>query len=136
MASGSVRAHSPRVKSGTSMLWLRLATDHSLSGAITDHDARFPDCAAVWSLVTAVTGRRVLAEVPDFTRSVWPEIDERAEASIAFVDAPSSATAAKLSTASVKWVYVDKAVTDARSWEPWARIEYENDLAAVLRLLP
>lgn len=120
--------------------WLR---DHSgpddlvaTNRQCADHDARFPDCTAVWSLVTAVTGRRVLAEVPDFTRSVWPEIDERAEASIAFVDAPSSATAAKLSTASVTWVYVDKAVTDARSWEPWARIEYENDQAAVLRLLP
>jgi hypothetical protein len=42
----------------------------------------------------------------------------------------------KLSTASVSWVYVDKAVTVVRSWEPWARIEYENDLAAVLRLNP
>jgi hypothetical protein len=100
------------------------------------HDARFPECTATWSLVAAVTGLKVYAEIPEFTRSVWPEIDDRAVASIAFVDAPSEETAAKLSTASVRWVYVDKAVTDARSWEPWARIEYENDLAAVLRLLP
>lgn len=101
-----------------------------------DHEARFPDCAATWSLVAAVTGRRVYAEIPEFTRSVWPEIDQRAVVTIAFVDAPSSETAMKLSTASVSWVYVDKAVTVVRSWEPWARIEYENDLAAVLRLNP
>ena len=102
----------------------------------SDHLARFPNCAATWSLVTAVTGLKVYAEIPEFTRSVWPEIDERAGASIAFVDAPSRETAAKLTTASVTWVYVDKAVTDARSWEPWASIEYENDRAAVLRMLP
>lgn len=100
------------------------------------HEARFPDCSATWSLVTAVTGRRTLVEVPDFMRKAYTGIEDRVVMSIAFVDAPSGETAAKLSTASVTWVYVDKAVTDARSWEPWARVEYENDLAAVLRLLP
>ena len=102
----------------------------------SDDAARYPDCYAAWSLVAAATGRRVYVEIPEFAYFVTPEMAERVRTSIAFVDAPSEETAAKLSTASVIWVYVDKAVTDARSWEPWARIEYENDLAAVLRLLP
>ena len=102
----------------------------------SDDAARYPDCYAAWSLVAAATGRRVYVEIPEFAYFVTPEMADRVTTSIAFVDAPSGETAAKLSTASVRWVYVDKAVTDARSWEPWARIEYENDLAAVLRLLP
>jgi len=102
----------------------------------SDDAARYPDCYAAWSLVAATTGRRVYVEIPEFAYFVTPEMAERVTTSIAFVDAPSGETAAKLSTASVRWVYVDKAVTDARSWEPWARIEYENDRAAVLRLLP
>ena len=39
MPSGSVLAHLPRVKSGTSTLCPRFATDHSESGEITDQAA-------------------------------------------------------------------------------------------------
>lgn len=102
----------------------------------SDDAARYPDCYAAWSLVAATTGRRVYVEIPEFAYFVTPAMAERVQVSVAFVDAPSAETARKLSTASVSWVYVDKAVTDARSWEPWASIEYENDRAAVLRMLP
>lgn len=133
-------AYSGRPEYRAALAWLRrvsavddvVATNRFCS----DDAARYPGCYASWSIVAATTGRRVLVEIPEFAYFVTPEMAARVEESIAFVDAPSSETAAKLATASVSWVYVDKAVTDARSWEPWARIEYENDRAAVLRLLP
>jgi len=103
---------------------------------IVRSDGSRGDRLRAWSLVAAVTGRTVCAEFPDFTRTVWPDIDARVVDSIALVDSPSRQTAAKLTTASGSWVYVDNAVTDVRSWEPWARIEYDNDQAAVLRMLP
>ena len=133
-------AYSGRAEYRDALEWLRDESDVddvvATNRFCSDDAARYPDCYASWSLVAATTGRRVHVEIPEFAYFVTPKMAERVADSIAFVDAPSADTAAKLATASVSWVYVDKAVTVARSWEPWARVEYENDRAAVLRLLP
>ncbi len=93
-----------------------------------------PDCDAYWNVVSSITGRRMYVENLDWTARSATGVIDRALEVVRFVDDPSAERAEFLETANVSWVFVDKAVTEQESWEPWAEVVFENDEATVLRV--
>lgn len=119
--------------------WLRA---HSSAGDVVATNRfcnssalRLPDCAAYWTVVSSVAGRRMYVENIEWSARSATGVLDRALQSIEFVDAPSQKSAEFLTTANVSWVFVDRSVTTTTSWEPWAEVVFENDDSFILRVL-
>lgn len=119
-------------------IWLR---EHSKKDDIiavnrfcNSADGQLPDCPAYWTAVSSIVGRRMYLENVEWTARTASGVIGRALNVVRFVDEPSARSAEFLETANVAWVFVDKAVTTQRNWEPWAKVMFENDDAMVLRV--
>jgi hypothetical protein len=97
-------------------------------------DQLLSDCAASLSMVAAQTDRRMWAENLDFVGGARDKVLDRARDTLVFIDSPSAQSLLPLSSANVSWVFVDKELTKQTNWEPWARVEFENDESFVLRV--
>jgi hypothetical protein len=75
------------------------------------------------------------AENIDFVGGDKEKVLARAGDVLAFVDAPSAQSLAPLLSANVSWVFIDRQLTQQSNWEPWARVEFENNEAIVLRVV-
>jgi hypothetical protein len=89
-------------------------------------------------IITSLTGRRSLAEAPNFDRSTPSDSSDeffiRTRASIEFPRIPSASNFRTLQDENVKWFIVDLENTDLRDWSPWAEIRFINKKVAVLAL--
>jgi len=92
-------------------------------------------------LVSAVAQRRVLLEGPRFipsavltdgTYATWAL--DRAKVSLGFVSTPNQLDTQQLSDYGVTDVYVLKTTQLPTTWEPWAKIIFENETSLVLHL--
>ena len=63
-----------------------------------------------------------------------PEIDSRQTVTLEFVANPTSAHAQQMLDDGVDWFVVDRSTANRITWEPYATIEYTNDLFFALRL--
>ena len=100
-----------------------------------DFSLSLPACTASLSMAAAHTQRRMWAENIDFVGGDKEKVLVRAGDVLAFVDAPSAQSLAPLLSANVSWVFIDRQLTQQSNWEPWARVEFENDEAIVLRVV-
>ena len=91
--------------------------------------------------VPAVTGLRTLAsgilyQAPYGRPGNIAPLLEREKQTWAFIDGPSTDTAAPLCAAGVQWLWVDPTRTKQRDWAPLATVAFQNDAAIVLRFNP
>ena len=96
------------------------------------------NCLRLWSLVSAITGRRLLVE-GDWAFSVQHLAGEREKrwgAVIGFVDSPNEANFQLLSAYGVRWVVADHAITTRRDWAPFATLRFSNQAGSILELRP
>jgi hypothetical protein len=100
-----------------------------------DFSQSLPACTASLSMAAAHTQRRMWAENIDFVGGDKEKVLARAGDVLAFVDAPSAQSLAPLLSANVSWVFIDRQLTQQSNWEPWARVEFENNEAIVLRVV-
>jgi hypothetical protein len=100
-----------------------------------DFSLSLPACTASLSMAAAHTQRRMWAENIDFVGGDKEKVLARAGDVLAFVDAPSAQSLAPLLSANVSWVFIDRQLTQQSNWEPWARVEFENNEAIVLRVV-
>ena len=99
-----------------------------------DVSRSFPECEASLSMVAAHTQRRMWAENIDFVGGAKEKVLGRARDVLMFVDSPSAQSLEPLANANVSWVFIDRRLTQQTTWEPWARVDFENDEAIVLRV--
>ena len=92
-------------------------------------------------LVSAISQRRVLLEgprfippavLPDGTYTSWAL--DRAKASLEFISTPNQVNTQQLADYGVTDVYVSKTTQLPTTWEPWAKIIFENGTSFVLHL--
>jgi hypothetical protein len=93
-----------------------------------------PFVAGVTGLPTYVSG--ILYQEPYGPPWMSAELFEREKQSWAFIDAPSQTTVQPLCEADVRWLWIDPAKTQTRSWEPWATTEITKPDVIVARLNP
>ena len=96
------------------------------------------ECLALWSLTSAISGRKNLVEglYPPNSESQNDERDRRMSIVIEFVDNPSDENRDALVEYGVKWVVVDKAITNSRDWAPFATERFKNLAGSILELNP
>ena len=70
----------------------------------------------------------------DFVGGAKEKVLGRARDVLMFVDSPSAQSLEPLANANVSWVFIDRRLTQQTTWEPWARVDFENDEAIVLRV--
>lgn len=118
--------------------WLRVnssADDAVATNRLCDDAAAvFPECYAAWSLVAAVSDRRVYAECPSFTSGWFPAMSDRIALSSSFARSPSPTSAARLWDDGVRWMFVDRAVDADIDYGSLAVVRFENDHARILEL--
>jgi hypothetical protein len=100
-----------------------------------DVSQSLPTCTASLSMAAAHTQRRMWAENIDFVGGDKEKVLGRARHVFTFVDSPSAQSLAPLLSANVSLVFIDRQLTQQSDWEPWARVEFENDEAIVLRVV-
>ena len=119
--------------------WIRQNSDSDAIVATNrycnDVSQSLPACTASLSMAAAHTQRRMWAENIDFVGGDKEKVLRRAGNALAFVNAPSAQSLAPLLSANVSWVFIDRQLTQQSDWEPWARVEFENDEAIVLRVV-
>ena len=102
-----------------------------------------------WYLVSALAHRQILLESNSTGLSDEnPLVDERRALSENFASHPTAEMAKRLYELGVRWHYVELDYIETtkgwepldlaqkRTWEPWAKIVFENDTSVVLQLLP
>ncbi len=96
------------------------------------------NCLAFWSLTSAITGRQNLVEGlwPPFTENLSSERERRWKVIVEFVENPDAKNSDALIKYGVKWVVADHAITDTRSWEPFATERFKNLAGSILELNP
>ena len=121
------------------LTWLRehsdvddiVATNRQCSGAR-------PTCdTSRWFLGAAISQRRMFVEGSAYAVDTAPLprwVKDRIALSRNFVDEPTEQDTATLWNAGVRWVVVDLASTETRSWSPYARKMRENEVSVILRL--
>ena len=96
-----------------------------------------PDCLAMWSLTSAITGRQMLSEgtwTTNIISGVKDETEKRRSLVENFVNLPTKETRALLVDYGVRWVVADYAVTQTRNWNDFATVRFENRAGAILDL--
>ena len=123
------------------LLWLR---DHSDEKDVvatnrycsTSTDSP-PNCSAMWSLSSAISGRQMLSEgtwTTNIVSGFENEADNRRNLVENFVNTPTKDHRKLLLGYGVRWVVADYAVTNARSWGEFAEVRFENKAGAILEL--
>jgi hypothetical protein len=103
-----------------------------------------PECKSNWFLVSALAGRPTLVEgYSDGTgldiSSETPEnkwLRDRVLPIIEFSNGPSSESQTTLWKQDVRWVWIDRTITNRVSWEPYATQIFENETTQILQLNP
>lgn len=123
------------------LLWLRdnshltdLVATNRYCSVSTDTP---PDCLAMWSLTSAITGRQMLSEgtwTTNIISGVKDETEKRRSLVENFVNLPTKETRAMLVNYGVRWVVADYAVTQTRNWNNFATVRFENRAGAILDL--
>jgi hypothetical protein len=93
-------------------------------------------------LISAISERRSLIEGPRFlvptpfvTSNLYPDwVQDRVSTTLNFINQPSAESSRRLTSLGVSWVFVQKSGTTVRTWEPWAEVLFENDVALILHL--
>ncbi len=127
----------------TLLLWLRnnseekdvVATNRYCSSS-TDSP---PNCLAMWSLTSAISGRQMLSEgiwTTNIISGYENEAEDRRNLVENFVNSPTKEHQNLLFGYGVRWVVADYAVTNARSWGEFAEVRFENKAGAILELVP
>ena len=96
-----------------------------------------PDCLAMWSLTSAITGRQMLSEgtwTTNIISGVKDETEKRRSLVENFVNLPTKETLSLLVGYGVRWVVADYAVTQTRNWNDFATVRFENRAGAILEL--
>jgi hypothetical protein len=138
-ANSSLAFTSAHVKA---LVWLR---EHSATDDIvaTNRQCSAPQIGATpcaqsrWFLTAAISHRRMLIEGSDYAVAAKPLpawASERVALSRRFVDRPREADAVALWTAGVRWVVVDLASTQTRTWSSYARRAFATHTTVILRL--
>ena len=147
-ASRNVRFKPSEIISGSEqyralLLWLRnhsegkdvVATNRYCS---TSTDLP-PNCSAMWSLTSAITGRQMLSE-GTWTTNIISGYENEAEYRRSlvenFVNSPAKDDRNLLLGYGVRWVVADFAVTQTRYWGDFAEVRFENKAGAILELVP
>ncbi len=124
------------------LIWLRrnskendvVATNRSCS---TSTDLP-PNCLALWSLTSAISGRQMLIEgnwTTNIVAEMKDESKKRRNLIKYFVNAPTDEGRLSLLDYGVRWVVADFAVTETRSWGKFAEVRFTNDAGSILELV-
>ena len=124
------------------LIWLRrnskendvVATNRSCS---TSTDLP-PNCLALWSLTSAISGRQMLIEgnwTTNIVAEMKDESKKRRNLIRYFVNAPTDEGRLSLLDYGVRWVVADFAVTETRSWGDFAEVRFTNDAGSILELV-
>ena len=95
-----------------------------------------PDCMALWSLTSAISGRQVLVEgeYPPNSKALDIEREKRRLLVEGFVNKPSIESRVELQDYGVRWVVADFAVSKNREWGEFAEVRFKNKAGAILEL--
>ena len=95
-----------------------------------------PDCMALWSLTSAISGRQVLVEglYPSYSQDLKFEREKRRLLVEGFVNKPSIESRVELQDYGVRWVVADFAVSKNREWGEFAEVRFKNKAGAILEL--
>ena len=122
-------------------MWLRNNVPVSATVATNrfcdDISAQPPECRSVQFDVSSAGKHQTLIEGYTYTAGEGPLPAWAARwvtLSLDFAAHPSQASLRGLAREDVTWLYVDKRLPHASSWEPWGIVRFENDGAAVVEL--
>ncbi len=122
------------------LFWLRNNSEkHDLVATnryCSDSYELAPNCLALWSLTSAISGRQVLVEglYPSYSAELDLERRKRRLLVESFINEPSEVSRAELQNYGVRWVVADFAVTETRSWGDFADVRVTNDAGSILEL--